>query len=77
MEEGIQITNYSAYVTRISDLELDLGGSFNFFSWLDMIRSDSWVFIKPNFTYLYDIGGSQRTINLILRGQLVSAVVKR
>ncbi len=47
------MTDYSAYVTRISDLEQDLRKSLDFVGWTDMIRSDSRVFIKPNLTYPY------------------------
>jgi uncharacterized protein (DUF362 family) len=47
------MTDYSAYVTRISDLEQDLRKSLEFIGWTDIIRSDSRVFIKPNFTYPY------------------------
>ena len=45
--------DYSAYVSRISDLEQDLRKSLEFIGWTDIIRSDSRVFIKPNFTYPY------------------------
>ena len=47
------MTRYSAYVSRISDLEQDLRRSLDFIDWTDAVRSDSRVFIKPNFTYPY------------------------
>lgn len=51
------MTNYSAYISRISDLEQDLRKSLDFIGWKDTIRSDSRVFIKPNFTYPYYMEG--------------------
>jgi len=47
------MTGYSAYVTRISDLEQNLRESLEFVGWTGVVRPDSRVFIKPNFTYPY------------------------
>jgi len=47
------MVGYSAYVSQISDLEQDLRESLEFVGWTDTVRSDSRVFIKPNFTYPY------------------------
>jgi len=47
------MTGYSAYVTKISDLEQNLRESLEFIGWTDVVRPDSRVFIKPNFTYPY------------------------
>ncbi len=47
------MVGYSAYVSRMSDLEQDLRKSLEFVGWTDTVQSDSRVFIKPNFTYPY------------------------
>jgi len=47
------MTDYAAYVSQISDLEQDIRKSLDFVGWTDAVRSDSRVFVKPNFTYPY------------------------
>jgi len=47
------MTGYSAYISRISDLEQNIRASLEFIGWADAVRSGSSVFIKPNFTYPY------------------------
>lgn len=59
------MTNYSAYISRISDLEQDLRRSLDFIGWTDEVRSDSRVFIKPNFTYPYYKEGVSTTPELL------------
>lgn len=45
------MTDYRAYITKISNLHNAIANSLEFIQWKDSIRSDSTVFIKPNFTY--------------------------
>jgi uncharacterized protein (DUF362 family) len=45
------MTDYQAYITKVSNLHDDIANSFEFIKWMDSIRNDSTVFIKPNFTY--------------------------
>jgi len=45
------MTDYRAYITKVSNLHDDITNSFEFIQWKDSIRNDSTVFIKPNFTY--------------------------
>ncbi len=47
------MTTYSAFLSRVSDLEQDIRRSLDFVCWTDTVHSDSKVFIKPNFTYPY------------------------
>mgnify|MGYP003791327421 CR=1 FL=1 len=47
------MTGYSAYISRISNLEQNIRASLEFICWTDAVRSESRVFIKPNFTYPY------------------------
>ncbi len=44
---------YSAYISNISDLKKDILKSLDFIKWKTNVKSDSTVFIKPNFTYPY------------------------
>ena len=44
---------YSAYISKISDLKGSLLKSLEFVEWKAEVKSDSTVFIKPNFTYPY------------------------
>jgi len=44
---------YSAYISKISNLKEDLYKSLEFIKWKDHIKKDSNVFIKPNFTFPY------------------------
>jgi uncharacterized protein (DUF362 family) len=45
------MTDYRAYITKVSNLHDDIANSLEFIQWKDSIRNDSTVFIKPNFTY--------------------------
>ncbi len=45
------MTDYRAYITKVSNLHDDVANSLEFIQWKDSIRNDSTVFIKPNFTY--------------------------
>ena len=45
------MTDYRAYITKVSNLHDDIDNSLEFIKWKDSIRNDSTVFIKPNFTY--------------------------
>jgi len=45
------MTEYRAYITKVSNLHDDIANSLEFIQWKDSIRNDSTVFIKPNFTY--------------------------
>ncbi len=47
------MSDYSAYISRVLNLEQDLRESLDFIGWADVVRSDSRLFIKPNFTYPY------------------------
>ncbi|PWR71767.1 DUF362 domain-containing protein [Methanospirillum stamsii] len=45
------MTDYRAYITKISNIQSDITQSLDFINWKDSVQSDSTVFIKPNFTY--------------------------
>jgi uncharacterized protein (DUF362 family) len=45
------MSDYRAYITKISNLREDITNSLEFIGWKDSIRNDSTVFVKPNFTY--------------------------
>lgn len=45
--------NYLAYISKVTDLKDDIKKSLEFIKWKDKVKSDSTVFIKPNFTYPY------------------------
>lgn len=45
------MNDYRAYITKISDIHTDIKNSLEFINWKKSARSDSTVFIKPNFTY--------------------------
>lgn len=45
------MSNYRAYITKISNIHDDIITSLEFIKWKDSIRNDTTVFIKPNFTY--------------------------
>ena len=47
------MNDYSAYITKVTDLKEDIKKSLEFINWKDRVKSDSTVFIKPNFTYPY------------------------
>ncbi len=45
------MNDYRAYITKFSDIHTDIKNSLEFINWKKPARSDSIVFIKPNFTY--------------------------
>jgi uncharacterized protein (DUF362 family) len=45
------MTEYRAYITKITNPRNDITNSLEFIRWKDSIRNDSTVFVKPNFTY--------------------------
>lgn len=45
------VDEYSAYVSKITNLREDLLKSLEFINWGKNIKTDSVVFIKPNFTF--------------------------
>lgn len=47
------MVEYSAYISKIKDLKVDLVKSLEYIDWKSQIKSDSAVFIKPNFTFPY------------------------
>ena len=44
---------YSAYITRFNDLNHEITKSLEFVNWKQQVKTDSIVFVKPNFTYPY------------------------
>jgi uncharacterized protein (DUF362 family) len=42
---------YNTYITKITDVHQNVINSFDYIHWMDYVKSDSTVFIKPNFTY--------------------------
>lgn len=45
------MNDYFAYISKISDLRINIEKSLRFIHFTDSIHNDSTVFIKPNFTY--------------------------
>jgi len=45
------MTDFRAYIVKVSNLHDDITNSLEFIRWKDSIHNDSTVFIKPNFTY--------------------------
>ena len=43
--------DYLAYISKVTDLKEDIKKSLEFIKWKDKVKSDSTVFLKPNFTY--------------------------
>jgi len=41
---------YHAYITKVTDIRQNIIDSLDYIHWMDNIKSDSTVFIKPNFT---------------------------
>jgi uncharacterized protein (DUF362 family) len=41
---------YHAYITKVSDIHQNIVNGLDYVHWMDHVRSDSTVFIKPNFT---------------------------
>lgn len=59
------MSQYSAYINRVSDLKGELQRSLDFIQWKEVIHKDSKVFIKPNFTYPYYKKGITTTPELL------------
>lgn len=57
--------DYLAYISRVTDLKGDIKKSLEFIKWKDRVKSDSTVFIKPNFTYPYYKEGVTTSPDLI------------
>jgi len=47
------VNEYSAYVSKITNLREDVLKSLEFINWKEHVEKDSTVFIKPNFTFPY------------------------
>jgi len=47
------VDEYSAYVSKTTNLKDDLFKSLEFINWRKKVKKDSTVFIKPNFTFPY------------------------
>lgn len=45
--------DYLTYISKVTDLKDDIKKSLEFIKWKDYVKSDSTIFIKPNFTYPY------------------------
>jgi uncharacterized protein (DUF362 family) len=45
------MNDYYAYVSKFTDIHQNIRDSLDFIRWAEHIKSDSTVFIKPNFTY--------------------------
>ena len=45
--------DYSVYISKVTDLKKDIKKSLEFINWKDIVKSDSTVFVKPNFTFPY------------------------
>jgi uncharacterized protein (DUF362 family) len=45
------MTDFRASITKVSNLHDDIAHSLDFVKWKEIVRKDSTVFIKPNFTY--------------------------
>lgn len=44
---------YSAYIKEVDNLKDDIKKSLEFINWKNQLKTDSKVFIKPNFTFPY------------------------
>ncbi len=44
---------YRAYINKVTDLKKDLNESLDYINWKKIVKKDSTVFIKPNFTFPY------------------------
>ncbi len=51
--ELLELDDYLAYISKVTDLKGDINKSLEFIKWNDRVKSDSTVFVKPNFTYPY------------------------
>ena len=55
----------TVYLTKIDKLKENLLSSLDFIGWKDAIKTDSTVFLKPNFTYPYHKKGITTTPELL------------
>lgn len=56
---------YTAYISKIDDLKLDIKKGLEFVKWKREVKKDSTVFVKPNFTYPYYKEGITTSPNLL------------
>jgi uncharacterized protein (DUF362 family) len=49
----LMVYEYAAYVSRISVLKSEILKALEFINWQRLIKKDSRVFVKPNFTFPY------------------------
>ena len=61
----LKLNDYLAYISKVTDLKEDIKKSLEFIKWKDRVKSDSTVFIKPNFTYPFYKEGITTSPNLI------------
>jgi len=47
------MNKYLAYISKITKLKDDLLKSLEFINWEEIVKNDSTVFVKPNFTFPY------------------------
>jgi uncharacterized protein (DUF362 family) len=47
------MSDYTAFISNISELNEDVQKSLDYINWKDYVKSDSKVFVKPNFTFPY------------------------
>lgn len=63
--ELLELDDYLAYISKVTDLKDDIKKSLEFIKWKDRVKSDSTIFIKPNFTYPYYKEGVTTSPDLI------------
>lgn len=61
----LSLDDYLAYISKVTDLKEDVKKSLEFIKWKDKVKSDSTVFVKPNFTYPYYKEGVTTSPDLI------------
>ena len=49
----VEIEMHTAYVTEVTNMKEDLHNGFEFCDWKEQVKTDSTVFVKPNFTFPY------------------------
>lgn len=47
------MNDYPVYISKVTDLKEDIKKSLEYINWKDIVKTDSTVFIKPNFTFPY------------------------
>ena len=47
----LELDEYLGYISKVTNLKEDIKKSLEFIKWKDRVKSDSTIFIKPNFTY--------------------------